>query len=73
MERNENGLTLGGSGGEVLGATESECGRCGLCGRQLAMVYSPLQAFRMLLDEEDALMAGTLFEELNKPYEGDAK
>ncbi|MBO5945996.1 MAG: spore coat associated protein CotJA [Clostridia bacterium] len=36
-------------------------------GRQLAMVYSPIQCFRMLYKPEDALMRGTLFEELDKP------
>ena len=37
--------------------------------RQLAMVYSPYQCWRMLYSEEDALMHGTLFEELYKPLE----
>lgn len=36
-------------------------------GRQLAMVYAPMQCFRMLYDHSDALMRGTLFEELDKP------
>ena len=38
-------------------------------GFQLAMVYSPKQCFRKLYNEQDALMNGTLFEELNKPLE----
>ena len=37
--------------------------------RQLAMVYSPYQCFRMLYNESDALAHGTLFEELYKPLE----
>ena len=37
--------------------------------RQLAMVYSPYQCWRMLYSESDALMHGTLFEELYKPLE----
>ena len=35
--------------------------------RQLAMVYAPMQCFRMLYNHSDALMRGTLFEELDKP------
>lgn len=62
-------------------ATEREgCGRsiarngCGCDGmsggqRQLAMVYAPMQCFRMLYNHSDALMRGTLFEELDKPLE----
>lgn len=38
-------------------------------GVQLAMVYAPKQAFRMLYSEADALRHGTLFEELYKPLE----
>jgi len=37
--------------------------------RQLAMVYSPYQCWRMLYSEMDALSHGTLFEELYKPLE----
>ena len=37
--------------------------------RQLAMVYAPMQCFRMLYNHSDALMRGTLFEELDKPLE----
>ena len=37
--------------------------------RQLAMVYSPYQCWRMLYGEMDALEHGTLFEELYKPLE----
>ena len=37
--------------------------------KQLAMVYSPTQCFRMLYSVEDALSHGTLFEELYKPLE----
>ena len=35
--------------------------------RQLGMVYSPLQCWRMLYSVEEALKRGTLFEELEKP------
>ena len=37
--------------------------------RQLAMVYSPYQCWRMLYSEDEALSHGTLFEELYKPLE----
>ena len=37
-------------------------------GRSLAMVYSPLQAFKSIYDPEIALINGTVFEELNKPF-----
>jgi hypothetical protein len=36
-------------------------------GVQLAMVYSPVQAFEGIYTPEDALMRGTLFEGLDKP------
>lgn len=36
-------------------------------GRSLAMVYAPKQCFRSLYSETDALMHGTLFEELYLP------
>ena len=46
-----------------------DCG-CNNCSRrQLAMVYAPMQCFRMLYNHSDALMRGTLFEELDKPLE----
>ena len=70
MERNENGLSEllqrgGGRGSCSMGGGTTH----GLGQRQLAMVYAPMQCFRMLYDHDDALMAGTLFEELYKPYE----
>ena len=37
--------------------------------RQLAMVYSPDQCWRMLYSNDEALNHGTLFEELYKPLE----
>ena len=36
----------------------------------LAMVYSPLQEFQNLYCEEEGLMAGTIFRELDKPFYG---
>lgn len=42
----------------------------GLKDHPLAMVYSPLQCFSDLYDEEMALSRGTLFSELDLPFEG---
>lgn len=36
----------------------------------LAMVYSPDQAWRCIYDTVSALKTGTLFKELDKPFEG---
>lgn len=63
MEKNENGYTGRGSYPSGVG-TGSEAGV------QLAMVYSPKQAWRLLYSPADALSHGTLFEELYKPLEG---
>lgn len=63
----------GGNGnGSVGGVTDTEHGGCGCegcSGRQLAMVYSPMQCWRRLYTPDEALTRGTLFEELYKPYE----
>lgn len=66
MERNENGLAVP-SAPRMPSAEDGGCGCAMTSGRQLAMVYSPIQCFRMLYKPEDALMRGTLFEELDKP------
>lgn len=42
----------------------------GLKNHPLAMVYSPLQGFCSLYDEDTALSRGTLFSELDLPFEG---
>ena len=39
-----------------------------LAGRSLAMVYSPIQAFRELYDVKIAICRGTIFKELDKPF-----
>ena len=59
MEKNENGFS----------ALFPDCNVQNCATRQLAMVYSPFQCWRMLYSPEAALMNGTLFEELNKPLE----
>ena len=51
------------------GCKMGECGCNFGNNRQLAMVYAPMQCFRMLYDHPTALMRGTLFEELDKPFE----
>lgn len=41
-----------------------------MSGRSLAMVYSPCQEFEGLYEGDAALMAGTIFRELEKPFYG---
>ena len=44
----------------------------GLCGPlSLAMAYVPKQYWRALYGEEEGLLAGTLFRELDKPFLGE--
>ena len=78
MERNENGLSNPGRDTEAPRKPDAgnermmENGECrceGCSGRQLAMVYSPMQCWRRLYVPGEALMKGTLFEELYKPLE----
>ena len=64
MEKNENGYYV-----EPLENVRNINIREENSPRQLAMVYSPYQCWRMLYSESDALMHGTLFEELYKPLE----
>lgn len=40
-----------------------------LCDYPLSMVYAPVQAFRALYDPKTALARGTLFSELDLPFE----
>ena len=75
MEKNENGYALDGAqrnagscnpGGMTSPARGTEgCSE----GLQLAMVYSPYQSWRKLLNPDEALKHGTLFEELYKPLQ----
>ena len=68
MEKNENGYPIT----RMNGRGNSGCNgnSDGLAdGRQLAMVYSPYNEWRMIYSPEDALSHGTLFEELYKPLE----
>ncbi len=54
MEKNENGYM------KCPNTPDEE-------GLQLAMVYAPMQTYRMLFSVDEALKHGTLFEELYKP------
>ena len=42
----------------------------GLSGVPLAMVYAPIQAFENIYTEGEALMAGTIFKDLDLPFMG---
>jgi len=64
MEKNENGYY-----GDIMNNSYNMNIRNENAPRQLAMVYSPYQCWRMLYSEMDALSHGTLFEELYKPLE----
>ena len=55
---------------DCAGNCEEYSGGWGLSSYPLASVYSPLQEFRDLYDEEKALERGTLFAELDLPFEG---
>ncbi len=81
MEKNENGYSsernrISGNRcagtGEIWGMNGNNSGQYGERNfgtepRQLAMVYSPYQCWRMTYTPDDALNHGTLFEELYKP------
>ena len=64
MEKNENGYYTDDMNNRYNMNIRSENAP-----RQLAMVYSPYQCWRMLYSESEALKHGTLFEELYKPLE----
>lgn len=69
---NGNGNGMGNGNGTVGGVADggASCRGTDLGGsRQLAMVYSPYQCWRMLYSPDKALRCGTLFEELDKPLE----
>lgn len=75
LAENEKGRTaprgeagLGGQGGISCNPDHSSSDRC-LLGFSLGMVYSPCQLWRNAYDEETALKRGTLFRELDMPWE----
>ena len=55
----------------VSGACGCPTGSLGLTDRPLGMVYAPCQKFTALYDPEVAISRGTLFKELDLPFEGD--
>ena len=65
---NSNNRMSGGMSGNGANGENSN-GSTSCTGRQLAMVYSPYQCWRMLYSPDDALKHGCLFEELYKPLE----
>ena len=68
MNGNLNNGTNGGmSGNNAVGGCNGN--QMGCARRQLAMVYSPYQCWRMLYSPDEALKHGCLFEELYKPLE----
>ena len=69
MERDENGLNV--LINSIRNNTAAEGGTQLNCRgeRQLAMVYAPINCFRMLYPMEEALKRGTMFIELDKPLE----
>lgn len=57
----------------VLGSGDDAVkGKWGLEGYPLASVYAPLQKFDKLYDEKTAHKKGTLFSELDLPFEGES-
>ena len=52
------------------GCSRGACGGWGVESRPLAMVYSPCQAWRDAYPPDVALSRGTLFSELDLPFEG---
>ena len=58
-------------GGNCHGGCGETDGGWGLSSYPLAMVYAPLQQFRELYEPDVALERGTMFRELDLPFEGD--
>ena len=58
--------------GEEVMPKSQERETWGLEGYPLASVYSPIQNFRNLYEPSEALMRGTLFIELDLPFEGNS-
>ena len=46
------------------------CGENGVEGRSLAIVYAPIQSWRDAYEPQTALQRGTLFRELDLPFDG---
>ncbi len=67
MEKNENGYPITKRNEMQNDPSVAPGNSC--MGRQLAMVYSPENEWRMVYTPQDALCHGTLFEELYKPLD----
>lgn len=75
MERNQNGYPTPRT--DISEPRSGGCTAGGSCGGEnlsmndlpLAYAYIPVQKWRMLYSPEDALVRGTMFEELDKPKE----
>ena len=76
-ERQGKRLCDGSIPGDGNDTNNSGCGKdvgdWGLSSYHLAMVYSPLQEFHQLYEPDVALNRGTLFAELDLPFEGGKK
>ncbi len=57
-----------GSQRQVRGEAPTAPAQNNASNKSLAMVYAPKQEFRMIYDPEVALINGTIFEELDKPF-----
>ena len=58
------------AGENSCGCNENAHKSWGLYGYPLAMVYSPVQEWRSLYDNEMGLKRGTIFKELDLPFRG---
>ena len=67
--RNCDGSIREGSNGTRSDCANGICGGFGLKDHPLAMVYSPCQAWRAAYTPDVALERGTLFSELDLPFE----
>ena len=69
MERNQNGYPTPHTAEKPVA---DGCGKDGITTMDdlpLGYAYVPIQKWRMLYSPEDALVRGTMFEELDKPTE----
>ena len=78
MERNQNGYPTSpryecGDTRRMGCGEQNGCGNMPLDSMPVGYAYVPMQKFRMLYNEENALKHGTLFEELYLPMEVYAK
>lgn len=70
VTRNENANSMNGCNNMSGSGCGNGNGGWGLKSYPLAMVYSPLQEFREVYEPDVALERGTMFAELDLPFEG---